>query len=185
MEYVNRKKMEAIRDSVRYMNGSEVSYDAITEALNAKIEEYGIPARVVSATLGGGGLFAKEETCIALVNPEHLYDYYKFCIYKKDVGKTCIVDIYSFGTSKNMKNESLASKKIFDGSGAIGTAAGILHGGAAGVGFAIGSAAVGIGKAGIKAISKGIGKLFQDENSMELENEWYRAIAAIFDEVIY
>ncbi len=183
-EYVNRKKMVSIRDSVRFMNGKDVTYENIKMFLEAKIEEYGIPATVEDATLGGGGLFSPEEKCLALVNPEHRYDYFKFCIYRKDMGNTCTVDVYSYGASKNLKNEDLAHTKIFDGSGALGTATGILRGGATGIGFAIGSAVVGVGKAGVKTIAKGIGKLLQDPNAIATENGWYSAVADIFNEVI-
>ena len=88
MESINRKKVQQARDSIRYVNGSEVTYDAIKIALEEVIENYGIDAVVEEATLYGGSLFAKEESCLALVNPNHRNDYFKFCIVRKDAGKT-------------------------------------------------------------------------------------------------
>ena len=87
MENINRKKVQQARDSIRYMNGSDITYNAIKAALDEVIEKYGIDAVVEEATLYGGSLFAKEESCLALVNPNHRNDYFKFCIVKKDAGE--------------------------------------------------------------------------------------------------
>ena len=185
MESINRKKVQQARDSIRYMNGSEVTYDAIKIALEEVIENYGIDAVVEEATLYGGSLFAKEESCLALVNPNHRNDYFKFCIVRKDAGKTCTVDIFSFGQSKNIKHEKFAANThIFDGKGAMGAVGGMLAGGAVGAGFAIGSAVTGVAKAGFKAVAKGINALMRDPQALEEENAWYSAVYSIFNEVI-
>lgn len=185
METINRKKVQQARDSIRYMNGSDITYDAIKQALDEVIENYGIDAVVEEATLYGGGLFSKEESCLALVNPNHRNDYFKFCIVKKDAGKTCTVDVYSFGQSKNIKHEEFAANThIFDGSGASGAVAGMFRGGAVGAGFAIGSAVGGVAKAGFKAVAKGISALMRDPQALEEENAWYSAVYSIFNEVI-
>ena len=149
------------------------------------IENYGIDAVVEEATLYGGSLFAKEESCLALVNPNHRNDYFKFCIVRKDAGKTCTVDIFSFGQSKNIKHEEFAANThIFDGKGAMGAVGGMLAGGAVGAGFAIGSAVTGVAKAGFKAVAKGINALMRDPQALEEENAWYSAVYSIFNEVI-
>ena len=185
MEVINRKKVQQARDSIRYMNGSDITYAAIKQALDEVIENYGIDAVVEEATLYGGGLFSKEESCLALVNPNHRYDYFKFCIVKKDAGKTCTVDVYSFGQSKNIKHEEFAANtRVFDGSGTMGTVGGMLAGGAVGAGFAIGSAVTGVAKAGFKAVAKGINALMRDPQALEEENAWYSAVYSIFNEVI-
>jgi len=165
------------------MDGSTVTYDAIKMVLEEKIDKYGINAEIISSELYTG-LFSKDETCLSLVNPKHREDYFKFCIYRKEIGKTCVVEVYSYGQSKNIKREDFAANtRIFDGSGTMGTAAGILRGGAVGAGFAIGSAAVGITKAGVKAIGKGINALLRDPEVLEKENDWYAAVFGIFNEV--
>lgn len=185
METVNRKKMEQARNSIRFMNGNDVTYAEIKAALEEVIENYGIEAVVEEATLYGGGLFSKEESCLALVNPNHRNDYYKFCIVRRDAGKTCTVDVYSFGQSKNIKHEDFAANtRVFDGSGAMGTVGGMLAGGAIGAGFAIGSAVTGVAKAGFKAVAKGINALMRDPEALEQENAWYSAVYAVFNEVI-
>jgi len=185
MENINRKKVQQARDSIRYMNGSDITYNAIKAALDEVIEKYGIDAVVEEATLYGGSLFAKEESCLALVNPNHRNDYFKFCIVKKDAGKTCTIDVYTFGQSKNIKHEEFAANThIFDGSGTSGAVAGMFRGGAIGAGFAIGSAVGGVAKAGFKAVAKGINALMRDPQALEEENAWYSAVYSIFNEVI-
>ena len=185
METINRKKVQQARDSIRYMNGSGITYSAIKQALDEVIGKYGINAVVEEATLYGGGLFSKEESCLALVNPSHRNDYFKFCILKKEIGNTCTVDVYSFGQSKNIKHEEFAANtRVFDGSGAMGAVGGMLTGGAIGAGFAIGSAVTGVAKAGFKAVAKGINALMRDPQALEEENAWYSAVYAVFNEVI-
>ncbi len=165
------------------MDGSAVIYEVIKAALQEKAENYGIAAEVESSEFESG-LFSKGEECLTFVHPDHIGDYFKFCIYRKEVGKTCTVEIYSYGQSKNIKREDFAANThIFDGSGVMGTAAGALRGGAVGAGFAIGSAAVGITKAGVKAIGKGINALMRDPEALERENDWYSAVFSIFNEV--
>lgn len=182
-EYVNKKKVESVMNPIRYKDGSAITYDAIKTVLEEKIDEYGIDAKIISSELYSG-LFSSDEECLSLVNPNHREDYFKFCIYRKEMGKTCVVEVYSYGQSKNIKREDFAANtRIFDGSGAMGTAAGILRGGAVGAGFAIGSAAVGVTKAGVKAIKKGINTLLLDQDALEKENDWYAAVFDILNEI--
>lgn len=184
-EFVPAKKMVGIREPVRYMDGSEVTYDSIKQRLEEVVEQYGIPVSVETAEMNYGIFGDKGVPCLVVVHPDHRDDYFKFCILKKEIGKTCTVEVNSYGKSTQLKREDYANNtKIFDGRGTAGTASGLLFGGAVGAGFAIGSAVTGIAGAGVKAIGKGINALLRNPNALESEKMWYQTVCSIFDSVI-
>ncbi len=183
-EYVNYKKLVEHYGPIRFMDGEYVTYDAIKERIEKLVEDYGIEATLAMGDVNYG-LFSGTKEALMLVHPKHVDDYYKFCIIITPAGKTCNVEVFSYGKSRQMSAEAFAQNtKIFDGSGVMGTAAGILRGGAVGAGFAIGSAAVGIAKAGAKGIAKGINALMRDPGALEEEKAWYDIVNEIIATVI-
>lgn len=184
MEAITAKKMTQVRDAVRFMDGGNLTYDDLKNALQNCIDEYGIPATMDSGEISYG-LFSRSVNCLTLYHPEHHYDYFDFCFIIKPMGKTCMIETYSYGKSTQISREAFAENtRVFDGSGVSGTAVGILRGGAIGAGFAIGSAVTGIVKAGGKAIAKGINALMRDSAALEQEKAWYDAILSVFNDVI-
>ena len=63
--------------------------------------------------------------------------------------------------------------KIFDGTISSGIKQGVAKGGAFGVGWAVGSVAHGVTKAGIRTIGKSIVALTRDKEAVEAEKNWY------------
>ena len=182
---VRNKELEEVRDPVRYMNGSEVTLEALKEALEEAAENYGIPLRITEDEVEYS-LFSSQRTpCLVIEHPKHDCDYYNFCIQRKAQGNTCVISVSSFGRSSQMAKEQFAANtKVFDGAGSRGTVVGVLRGGAVGAGFAMGSAAMGLAKGGIKALAKGINALTRDSGALEEEKGWYDVVFSIFNDVI-
>lgn len=184
MESISAKKMTPVRDPVRFMDGGNITYNDLKNALQSRIDEYGVPVAMDSGEISYG-IFSPSVECLTLYHPEHHNDYYDFCLIIKPLGKTCTIEAYSYGKSTQMSREAFAENtKVFDGSGVGNTALGLLSGGAIGAGFAIGSAVTGIAKAGGKAIAKGINALMRDPAALEQEKAWYDAIFSVFNDVI-
>ncbi len=183
---ISQKKLEAVFDPIRYTSGETVSIEIIKEKLSVVAENYGLPLHMENDEIEIGGFFSSEtEPCLAFYHPEHEDDYYNFCITVKTQGKTALVSTFSFGKSSQMSKEAFAQNtKVFDGAGSRGTTMGILRGGAVGAGFAIGSAATGIVKGGVKALAKGINALTMDKAALAKEKEWYELLYSVLEEVL-
>ncbi len=182
---IPEKKLEQLYDPIRYPNGEEITLDLIKEKFVEVAENYGLALSVENDEIETGGFFNSSTTpCLLLYNPTYFDDYYKFCITSKPQGKTALINIYSFGKSTQMSKEAFSQNtKVFDGAGSRGTALGILRGGAVGAGFAVGSAATGLVKGGIKALAKGINALTMDKAALAEEKEWYDLFYAVIAEV--
>ncbi len=184
MEYASKKKMMAVRNTVRYKADANVTYELLYKSLRHKISEYGIDARIDKCSVSNG-MFDDGEEAIAVVNPLHTSDYFKYCIICNRVGTTSTVSVYTFGQSNNVKREEYAANtSIFTGSGARGAAVGMLRGGAFGVGAAAGSIIGSAVGAGFRAIGKGINALMRDEAGFEREMQWYSAMNDILTEIL-
>mgnify|MGYP004517400617 FL=1 len=185
---VKAKEMNPVH-SIRYMDAENATMENLMDYFAQKAAEYGLVYEFQEGEISYG-LFSTPVPCTVLIHPKHLdwnseNEYFKFCFTRQVQGKTCTIEVSSFGRSTQMKAADFAANtKIFDGKGTLGTAAGILRGGAVGAGFAIGSAAAGIGKAGVKAIAKGINALIRDPAALAEEQAWYDLLSAVIGEVL-
>lgn len=184
---VKAKEMNPVH-SIRYMDAENATMENLMDYFAQKAAEYGLVYEFQEGEISYG-LFSTPVPCTVLIHPKHLgnseNEYFKFCFTRQVQGKTCTIEVSSFGRSTQMKAADFAANtKIFDGKGTLGTAAGILRGGAVGAGFAIGSAAAGIGKAGVKAIAKGINALIRDPAALAEEQAWYDLLFAVIGEVL-
>ncbi len=183
-EYVNHKKLVEHYGPVRFMDGDLITYEAIKDRIERVSEDYGIDINLSMGEVNYG-IFSGNKEALMLVNPNHVDDYYKFCFIITPAGKTATVEVFSYGKSRQMSAEAFAQNtKVFDGSGAMGTLGGALVGGPVGWGFALGSAAVGVTKAGVKGIAKGINALMRDSKALEEEKVWYDIVNEIIGSVI-
>lgn len=185
---VKAKEMNPVH-SIRYMDAENATMENLMDYFAQKAAEYGLVYEFQEGEISYG-LFSTPVPCTVLIHPKHLgwnseNEYFKFCFTRQVQGKTCTIEVSSFGRSTQMKAaDFVANTKVFDGKGTLGTAAGILRGGAVGAGFAIGSAAAGIGKAGVKAIAKGINALIRDPAALAEEQAWYDLLFAVIGEVL-
>lgn len=185
MERVNRKNLISVMNTVRYANGRSITDWIIQSSLKKKIQQYGIRADIDTCEITSGIFGGEEKSGIALIHPDHINDYYKFCIVRNMVGSTCTVDVYTYGQSRNIKHEEYAENvKVFNGSGTRGAALGLFTGGAFGAGVAAGSIVGGVLGAGARAIGKGINALMRDSAGLEAEQAWYNAIFDILYEIL-
>ena len=76
MEYANKKKMLAVRNTVRYKADANVTYDLLYRSIKHKIKEYGLDAHIDNCSVSNG-LFGEDENAIAVVHPQHTSDYFK------------------------------------------------------------------------------------------------------------
>ncbi|MBR5558836.1 MAG: hypothetical protein IKU72_01150 [Oscillospiraceae bacterium] len=169
---------------VRYTDAEDMTLEDVKNALSEKAEEYGLAVSFLNEEVTYG-LFGGKKDCLVLMHPTFKMEYYMYAIMLAPQGKTCVVEVYTFGRSAQMSKEEFANNtRVFTGENARGAAVGLLRGGAVGVGFAAGSIAAGVGKAGIKALAKGINALTRNQQALEEEKGWYDLLNAILDEVI-
>ena len=185
METITKKQADKLQDTINLMNASNVTYESIKNALEFAIKKYEIPAVVEDAVFNSGGFLSKGDNCIAILHPDHRTDYFKYCIFKASVGTTCTIDLYAYGKSKNIAQESFAENtKIFDGQGRKDVIDGIRKGGYFGAGYAIGGAIAGVAATGIKVVAKGVNALLRDTQALEEEKAWYNAMNCVIMEVL-
>ena len=171
---IKEKELQEIT-SWSYNADPDFDLSVIEQLLNNNIEQYGFNVRVDHDIITGGSLFSpREYDCIKVYNPEHSMDYFYYCILLSKERMSDTISVFLAGRSSQMKMEDyMNNAKIFDGtiSGSIGM--GALKGGAFGVGMAVGGAAAGLAKAGIRGIGKGIAALTRDKEAVAAEEKWY------------
>ncbi len=181
--YISAKELEKLY-GIRYTDAEGLTLEYIQKAIFEKAEEYGLELAILNEEVSYG-VFSGTKPCLVLSHPTQKSDYYMYAITLAPQGKTCVVEVSVFGRSVQMSKEDFANNThIFTGNNTRGAVVGALRGGALGVGFAVGSMAAGVGKAGIKALAKGINALTRDPQALEKEKGWYDLLNAILEEVI-
>lgn len=134
-----------------------------------------------------GTLFnAKEYDCIKIYHPEYPTDYFYYCIFIKEEKGNAVAHVCIGGKSKQLKlDDYLKSKKIFDGTITKGIKEGAAKGGSFGVGWAVGGVALGITKAGVRTVGKGIAALMRDKEAIASEESWYSQMQELIGSTFY
>ncbi len=162
---IKGKELHEFRPTIRYMDGESITLHTIQAAIADAGHNYGIPIAFRDDEINNG-LFSENIPCVVMYHPQHPHDYFGFCIQRSSQGKIALVSVSTFGTSKQMKKDAIASSKT----GALGA---MVFGGSRGIGYAVGA---GIGKA--------IGSIGRSKSKLEEEKAWYGAIQGILDEVV-
>ena len=101
---IKADELREFRPNVRYQDGTDVTLQSVQFAIQDCAGKMGIPVSFYNDQVKSGGLFnSSVEDCIVLHHPEHLNDYFKFCIRVKHQGTYALVSINDFGQSKQSK----------------------------------------------------------------------------------
>lgn len=181
---IRERDLTAYSEPIRMVDDATTDFDAIDAALRSVSATFGAELKVWKDDVERGMFDMNPVPCLMLCHPEHKEDYFRFCITRKVQGKTCLIQIYTYGKSTQMSLESFQNNThAFDGNGTRGAVVGALRGGALGAGFAIGSAAAGIVKGGGKLLAKGLVAMMRDDAALSREKDWYDLMGSVFQEV--
>lgn len=183
-EHIKNKNLEQFMGPFYVKQGSWITLDSFISVLDEAMNDYGIPRKFGSGSISGSGLFSSETEAVFLKHPDHVSDYIGFAITVLHSGSTAVINIYAYGRSRQLGNQALANTRIMDGGGARAAAAGLLHGGSVGIGFAVGGAMAGVVKAGARAVKKGIGAIRLNNNSLSEEQAWYDLVATAISDAL-
>ena len=157
-----------------YDKGQGINFDLIENVLQGVIDDRGYNVSLIRDTVSTGGLLGgREYECLRICNPDHVTDYYNYVITINRDRRDDSLIVSLCGNSSQVRKDDMLGKKVFDGTISRSIGAGIKKGGSAGAGFAIGGAAAGLAKAGIKGIGKGLSALTRDKEAYEVEMNWY------------
>lgn len=181
---IREKDLTAFSDPIRLVDDETTELRSIGEALQRCAEEFGAEVKIKNEAVERGFFDSNPIPCLQICHPNHEKDYFNFCITCKQQGKTRLVQIYTYGKSKQMGLEAFQKNtRAFDGSGVRGTAVGALRGGALGAGFAIGSAVGGVVKGTGKLLAKGVAAMMCDDAALSVEKDWYDLMATVLQNV--
>ena len=157
-----------------YDKSMNINLEMIEEALQNNITEKGYNITLVRDTITGGSLFnPREYGCIKICCPEHTMDYFYYAVAAFSNANDDSIHIYLGGKSSQIRKDDMLGIKVFDGTISRSIGMGAVKGGSMGVGMAVGGTTVGLAKAGIRGIGKGIAALTRDKEALEVENNWY------------
>ena len=100
---IKADELRELRPDVRYKDGRDITLQSVQAAISNCAQEMGIPVAFYDEQVKAGGLFSSStEDCIVLYHPEHLNDYFKFCIRVRHQGTYAFVSVNDFGKSKQL-----------------------------------------------------------------------------------
>ena len=158
---IKADELREFRPVVRYRDGSEITLQAVQNALEAAANSIGIPVDFYEDQVKSGGIFNKTiENCIVLYHPEHQYDYFKFCIRIATEGSYAFISCNDFGQSKQMNKADRVEAYKEDRRGKS-------------MSYKVGS-----------IIGQGISSIGKSKQKLEEEQNYYNCISDILDDVI-
>ncbi|MBR7081235.1 MAG: hypothetical protein IKI49_00780 [Oscillospiraceae bacterium] len=115
----NLKEVENFPGRVRFKldDAASGTLDAVSEALSQSLDEYGIPYTLQFDEVESGGLFSKQrERCLCIINPQHVADYFKYCIRMSVTGNVAFATINYYGQSALTGKKNLEEDRKKSGS---------------------------------------------------------------------
>lgn len=104
---IKEKDLQELMPTIRYSNGSAVTYQSIRERLKEKATQNGIEMAFRNDEVKYGGLIGGgTEPCLVLYHPKHEKDYFNLCIRIKRQGNYAFVRVEEFGKSVQLGNAS-------------------------------------------------------------------------------
>lgn len=153
--------LREFRPTIRYQDGTDITLQAVQNALAEAAEEKGVPVAFYGDQVKSGGIFnSTVEDCVVLYHPAHENDYFKFCIRVAYQGSYAFISVNDFGQSKQMNKENYAASYKADRAGKS-------------MSYKIGS-----------MVGQGIMTIGKNKQKLEEEKMYYQCLFDIFDEVI-
>ena len=182
---ISQRELAEFLPPIRFLDGS-VDFNAVATALMQAAEQYDAPCAIRDGEIVAGAFSSNGTPCLVLYHPEHEFDYFNFCILRSQQGNTCVFEVYTCGSSRQIKKHDFQNNtRVFDGAASQGMALGVMRGGSVGAGYAIGSALGGIVRGGVKTVAKGINALTMDSEALAAEKAWYELVGFLFAQTLY
>lgn len=167
---IKEKDLRDFRPDYEYKNGREITLEFVKEKLSVAMENAGAPIAFERDQIKIGGIFNSGTVdCLVMYHPEHVKDYFNFCIYIIYEGNDAVVCVREYGQSKQMDKayrSEIAKKGVKDYFRADAEDY-------SAIGNAIGS-----------AIGGALGSIGKSKKKLEAEKMYYGLVHEILDEVI-
>lgn len=158
---IKADNLREFRPSVRYKDGTGITLQTVQDALTTFAQEMGIPVAFHKDEVKSGGLFNSSlEECLVLYYPDHLDDYFNFCIRVSHQGSYAFVSVNDFGKSKQVSKAAYAESYKADRRGKK-------------MSYKVGS-----------MIGQGIMTIGKNKQKLEEEQMYYQCIGDLFDDII-
>lgn len=152
--------LEEFRPRVSFKNGDGVTLENIQAAYTDCANQMGIPVAFYRDQVTSGGLFnSSVQDCLVLYHPDHMKDYFKFCIRISYQGIAAFVSVDVFGESKQINK---AARDEFAREDRKGKS----------MSYKLGS-----------MIGAGLANIGKNKQKLEDEQNYYRCIDALFEEI--
>lgn len=153
--------LREFRPTVRYKDGNGITLQAVLAAIKECARNNGIPVAFYKDQVKSGTLLNPAvEDCIVMHHPNHMFDYFKFCIRVAHQGNYAFVHVNDFGRSAQVAKVERAEFAKQDRKGKS-------------MGYKVGS-----------LIGQGIGNIGKSKQKLEEEQMFYQCLSDIFDEAI-
>lgn len=93
-------KMGPNMPTVKIRGGVDITYNLIQKAIEKVASEYLLPVSLEMDEFGIAFSGKEYEPCLTLYHPDHLSDYYRFCITMNVQGIVTYIEIKPYGNSK-------------------------------------------------------------------------------------
>lgn len=158
---INADSLREFRPVVRYKDGATITPETVQTALQECAAKMGIPIAFRNDQVKAGSFFKPTyEDCLVMYHPDHLNDYFNFCIRVSHQGSYAFVSVNDFGVSKQISKADHAEWAKQDRKGKK-------------MSYKVGS-----------MIGSGLATLGKNKQKLEEEQMYYQCIFDLFDEII-
>ncbi|MBR2489973.1 MAG: hypothetical protein IKB65_00620 [Ruminiclostridium sp.] len=158
---INSDVLREFRPVVRYKDGSTITPEVVQAALQECADKMGIPVAFRNDQIKSGSFFKPTyEDCLVMYHPDHLNDYFNFCIRVSHQGSYAFVSVNDFGVSKQISKADHAEWAKQDRKGKP-------------LSYKVGS-----------KITSSLTTLGKNKQKLEEEQMYYQCIFDLFDEII-
>ncbi|MBQ9535079.1 MAG: hypothetical protein IJU78_04485 [Clostridia bacterium] len=111
------KEIDNFPGRVKIKNAASLTLNTVKAALAQSLSEYGVPYTLQFDEVESGGLFSKSrEQCLCIINPQHVTDYFKYCIRISVTGNVAFATINYYGQSSLTGKKNLEAERKNSGS---------------------------------------------------------------------
>lgn len=100
---IKEKELRDFRPDYKYDNAGALTLEFVQNELETAMANAGVAVAFECEQIKTGGIFNSSAIdCLIMYHPEHIKDYFKFCIYIVYEGNNAVVCVREYGHSKQM-----------------------------------------------------------------------------------
>ena len=100
---IKESELKEFLPEIQCRGGESITLEEVRQRLGTHAEKHGLKIALSTEQIKTGGMLnSKTDNCLVMYNPEHVKDYFHFCIRIRQKGSCSYILVEQFGQSKQM-----------------------------------------------------------------------------------